>query len=447
MRDILLFGFIAATLLTTVRYPFAAVLMWGWFTLATPQQAAYYADQIPLNLIIAGATFIALFLHGELTRPRPTPLSWLLLLFTAWLGVSQIFSLIPEFSAPIFDRFLKILIFIIICTLVVNSRLRFHALLWLLVLTMGFFGAKGGAYTLLTLGKNIYFGLDETILYDNNHMGIALAVSLPLMRYLQRVSAVRIVRLGLILVMALSVIAIIGTNSRGAFLSLAVLAMLLWWRSNRKITGAIIGMGVGLLGLMAVPDNWTERMSTIAEADEDDSFMSRVEAWEINARLALEDPLTGVGLRVPYIQSVADTVADYEARAAHSIYFEILGGSGFVGLAIYLGVLAYGVLSAGRAERIYARAPAGRWRSLFGRYAQMSLLIFCAGGASVSMEMWDGYLIVLALISVLARINPRASTAQQKPLRDREVGDLKARIRSKLHGDGPPPGAAPDRNA
>ena len=413
MRDLILIAFIFGGLLLALRYPFTGLLLWAWFTLATPHQAAYAANTIPLNTIIAGVTFISFFLHGEFYKVRPTLLMVLMGSFAAWLWLSQLQSLDPQNSAPYFDRFIKVLIFIFLCMMVVTDKLRFHALLWLFAIVMGFYGAKGGLYTLLTFGQNIYYGLPESILYDNNHLGIALASTLPLFLYLQGQTTHPSVKWGIRLVFVLSIIAILGTHSRGAFVSLTIFAGFIWLRSQRKILLMCLGLLIATPTLVVLPENWFDRMSTIQDAENDESFMGRVDAWWINYKLAREHPLTGAGLRNPYEEDIAQQVDIFRTpRAAHSIYFEILGGAGFVGLFIYLYLLGEAFLTAWIAERKYRNANQHRWRSDFARHAQTSLAVFGVGAASVSLEMWEGYLLVIALISVLSGMVPASTSAR-----------------------------------
>ena len=241
-------------------------------------------------------------------------------------------------------------------------------------------------------------------------MGIALAASLPIFYYLAKQSTERLVRWGVWLVIALTVIGIIGTHSRGALLSLVALGGWLWLRSDRKLLGAGLAAALVVAALPVLPEDWTARMETIAEADEDASFQGRLDAWTINLKLAQAHPLTGAGLRNSYESWISSQVSGLTPRAAHSVYFEILGGMGFVGLALYLLMLGYGLLAAMRAERAYASDPGGRWRGRFARQAQASLVTFAVGGASVSLEMWEGYLLIIALVSALPRIDLAAST-------------------------------------
>ncbi len=134
--------------------------------------------------------------------------------------------------------------------------------------------------------------------------------------------------------------------------------------------------------------------------------MGRVEAWEINYKLAIKHPLTGAGLRNSYEEEITQTVDLFlTPRAAHSIYFEILGGMGFAGLFIYLALLGTAFLTAFAAERKYRYNEHERWRADFGKYAQIALMTFGIGGASVSMEMWEGYLLLVALIGALGLVS------------------------------------------
>ncbi|RFB01592.1 putative O-glycosylation ligase, exosortase A system-associated [Parvularcula marina] len=430
MRDILLLVFLGITLLAVFRYPFAGVLLWAWFTIASPQNAAWTASTLSLQPPITAIAILSLLLHGELFRLRMSWLLSFLLLFLFWIFLSQWMSLSPAASAVAFDRFWKVMLFVVICSVAVTDRLRFTALLWVVVLIMGFYGVKGGVFTLLTAGQNLYFGLERTVLYDNNHIGIAMATFLPMLLYVANQATHRLVRMGSWAVFALTIVAIIGTYSRGAFICLVVFGALYWWQSRHKFLIGAAGVIMALGIFLSAPGDWIDRMVSISEAAEDQSFQGRIDAWVINWELATENPLTGAGLRAPYDANVAATVSDRQPRAAHSIYFEVLGGTGFAGLIIYLGIWVTGFFAAFRTSLDRKAEP---WRREFSRYATMSLIIFGIGGASVSLEMWEGYLILLVLAhsvrhmtdippvkaspidSIRERIQTRARQSMRKP--------------------------------
>ncbi|MGV6801448.1 MAG: putative O-glycosylation ligase, exosortase A system-associated [bacterium] len=409
MRDLILIGFLLASLLLAMRYPFLGLLLWAWFTLATPQMGAYRASMMPLNLLIAAATFGLVLFHQEFKRFRLEPISLTLIAFIVWIMVSQVFSLDPENSMQYTDRFIKVLAFVFLSMMLTTSKLRFHAMLWIFVAVMGFYGAKGGFYTLLTLARGTYTGLPSTVLYDNNHLGIAIATSLPIFLYMREQVVNKWIKWGITAVIGLSILAIFGTHSRGAFVALLAFAGFMWLRSNRKILFMVVALLIAIPSAMLLPTDYFDRMQTITTANEDASFTGRVDAWVINYKLAKANPFTGAGLRNPYELHIARSVElKREPRAAHSIYFEVLGGTGFIGLFIYLTLLGLSFMKAGWAHMKYRYAEQDRWRSRFGYYVQISMIVFGIGAASVSMEMWEGYLLLMALTSVLSKIKTEA---------------------------------------
>lgn len=411
MRDALLLAVIIGGLLAALRYPFVGMILWAWFSLMTPHQMAYGVFGIQLNLVIAATTIAAIILRGEAGRFRFDAVTFWLAAVAGWLFVSQANSLDPANSALYFDRFIKTLVFAILCAQMANTRLRVNALVWMLVLSIGFFAAKGALFTAATLGQYRVQGIALTILEDNNHMGIAIATILPMILYLRGEAAKPFLRGALTLLLLLSIFAIIGTQSRGAFISLVVFGGFFWLRSRHKLAILAAGLLAILPAIAFMPSSWSARMATITEAGRDESFMGRVDSWVINAKFALEHPLTGAGLRNPYQQALAekvDPVRAPRAKAAHSIYFEMLGGAGFVGLFFYLCLLSTAFSKAARLQKTDALTKAPPWTVRFGYFAQISLVVFCVGGASTSMEMWDGYLLLIALIGATGRIAAEA---------------------------------------
>jgi probable O-glycosylation ligase (exosortase A-associated) len=417
MRGILLLMVLVPALALTLRYPFLGVLTWSWFSLMTPHQLAHGAFGLQVNLIIAAVTLISIFTSGAFRHFRFDPLTTLIALFGGWLFVSQTWSVDQANSYKFFDQFLKTLVFIAVCIQLTTDRLKFHALVWILVVGIGYFALKGAAFTIVELGQNRVQGVPKTILEDNNHLGTAMAVVLPMVAYLITQAARPLVKTALMVLFACFVISIIGTHSRGAFVALAVFGFFFWLKSRRKLLILVTLSIVALPAIALMPEKWGERMTSISEAREDSSFMGRVDAWVINYKLAAEHPLTGVGLRNSYLKDVAASV-DREralrAKAAHSIYFEVLGGTGFVGLAIYLALLGTAFLTTLRLQKLKSDPAVEPWIPAFGYYAQIALTVFCVGGAAVSIEMWDGYCILIALIAAALRISriPVAARAE-----------------------------------
>ena len=87
------------------------------------------------------------------------------------------------------------------------------------MLSIGFYGAKGGFYVLRTGGETgRVYGPPGGFISGNNELALALLMILPLMFFLRRHESNVSVRRGLWLLIALTVISILGSFSRGAFL-------------------------------------------------------------------------------------------------------------------------------------------------------------------------------------------------------------------------------------
>src|SRR3546814_13946144 len=84
-------------------------------------------------------------------------------------------------------------------------------------------------------------------------------------------------------------------------------------------------------------------MQTIETYQEDGSALSRLEVWGFALKLTKDRPIVGGGFRVSYNDAIylkyVPDARTGRGRNYHSVYFEILGALGYVGLAIYLALL------------------------------------------------------------------------------------------------------------
>jgi probable O-glycosylation ligase (exosortase A-associated) len=267
---------------------------------------------------------------------------------------------------------------------------------------------------------------------DRNHLSTALALALPLLYYLFQQSSHRLIRLGFLGGFVLVVLAIVASGSRGGFIALAVVSGWLVLTSRKRWSA------LALLAVMAVafvslaPEEWFSRLSTIEEAGADASFMGRVIAWQISSAIALSNPVLGGGFHAVQIQGVWDQfigapslldflnlpLPDFSAKAAHSIYFEIMGDMGFVGLFIFLGIL----LQAIRTRYVIKRqlkdmGPQWLWGRDMADMLMLAIIAYMAGGAAVSLAYFEVIYMVVMLMEMLrlhvARAVLAASTAQK----------------------------------
>ena len=229
-----------------------------------------------------------------------------------------------------------------------NTRERLHAFIWVVVVSLGFYTVKGGLFTIVSGGGSLVLGPPRSQFADNNSMSRIVVMSLPLLYFLYLHSAQKWVRQLLLACCLLSVLGLIGTNSRGGFVAFIGMMGYAWLFSRRKLMFACIGFVALVAGAFVLSaeriEGWTGRISTIEQYEEDASAQGRFAAWEYAMRVAASRPITGGGL---------GTFSGHK-REAHSNYFEVLGDHGYVGLLIYL-LLAPGDVPVG--HRDHAQDP------------------------------------------------------------------------------------------
>jgi putative inorganic carbon (HCO3(-)) transporter len=87
-----------------------------------------------------------------------------------------------------------------------------------------------------------------------------------------------------------------------------------------------------------------------------------------------------------------------DCRAAHSIYFMVLGEHGFVGLFLFLLLWLFVWQSAGRLRIQGKKLPQTQWLSHLGGMCQVSLAGYAVGGAFLSLSYYDLPYNILILI-------------------------------------------------
>jgi probable O-glycosylation ligase (exosortase A-associated) len=277
-------------------------------------------------------------------------------------------------------------------------------------------------------------------------MGLALIMTIPLLRYLQLTTRSMWVRSFLAVAMVLCAAATVGSQSRGALVGLVAMGTFLWLKSRNKVFTAALGVvAVGLV-LSVMPQQWFDRMSTIRTYEQDQSAMGRINAWKMAFNMAKDRPLGG-GLESFQDYSFALYAPNPDdVHASHSIYFEVLGEHGFVGLGLFLmlGLMTWRSASwvIGRARRDREK----RWAADLAAMVQVSLVGYASAGAFLGLAYFDYYYTLIALV-VLCKTVLISSNAKQVAESAANTGQLPLGSRpaaaagwSALRPSGPPRG-------
>jgi putative inorganic carbon (HCO3(-)) transporter len=390
MRDILLLAVFVGLLPFAVRRTWIAVLLWTWVSIMNPHKLAWgFAIDMPFAAAAAIAAFVSLpYNRDRLHFPWDKSVI-ALLLFIVWTAITTAFAFFPGPALDQLIKVVKIQAMTLVALAAIRERKHIELFVWVNALSIGFYGFKGGIFTITSGGASRVWGPGGGFIEGNNEIGLALIMVIPLLNYLRLVTRQRLLRWLLMVVMLLSAVAALGTQSRGAFLAIAAMIFVLWLRSSRKFYSATFIVSVSLALLAFMPDTWTDRMRTIQTYEEDSSAMGRLNAWQMAVNLA-NDRLTGGGFVVDE-PSVFARYAPIPAdlHAAHSIYFQVLGEHGWVGLGLFVAIGLYAFVAAGRVRRQALEQPEAEWLHHLAGMIQVSMVGYAVGGAFLSLAYFD----------------------------------------------------------
>ncbi len=412
MRDLVLLIAIAGGLATTLRWPYAGILLWTWFTCMQPHKEAFDVGQLPLNLIIVAVTVLSWILSRDRKHPPVEAIVLIALIFFVWFTINTFLAEVPAASWRIWDETWKrIALGLFIATLATN-KVRIHAIVWIVTLSLFYFGVKGGLFTIATGGVYHVVGPEDSMIADNNQLAVALLMALPLANYLRRTSANRWISIGLAVAMGLTAIAILGSYSRGAYLALVGLGIVAWLKSSRKIAYAVTVGAVMVPAVLFMPQSFRDRIDSIQSADTDASFQGRVTAWNVAYDYARDHFPFGAGFNGPQQPVIFNRYfPEADTHAAHSIFFEVLGDNGFVGLALYLILLGLAFRRTVQIKHVARGRQDLDWAKDLANMIQLSLLAFCLGGVALSLAYYDLLFIHLGLLVALRDVLLRSASS------------------------------------
>jgi putative inorganic carbon (hco3(-)) transporter len=429
MRDILVTLIVFFSLPFIVREPAIGVLMWVWISVMNPHTQGWgFATHFPFAYIVAIVTIFSLILSRSPKRLPITSVTFTLIAFVFWMNITNIFALLPEQSWAQWNKVMKIMLMTFVTLMTIRTKKDLQRLIWVIVLSLSYYGVKGGIFTIKSGGAERVWGPEGTFIGDNNAIALALIICIPLMYYLQQGSSNKWVRHGMVFVIFLSAVAALGSYSRGALLAIIGMGVFVWLKSRNKIAvGAIIILFAPLF-FFFMPERWGERMESISEYEADGSAMGRINAWHMAYNLA-KDRFFGGGFEVSDPGIFFKYAPKPVVQAAHSIYFQALGEHGFIGLALYLllGIQTW------RMSAWIIKQSKGKdnlyWASTLSMSIQASIIGFALGGTFLSLLYFDVpyYLmvaIVIMRVIVAHELKNTCITQANKP-RDRHSAALK----------------------
>jgi probable O-glycosylation ligase (exosortase A-associated) len=443
VRDIFLIIIFPFLLFCIFKRPYIGVSLWIWSAMFFPNGWVWaFASSFRYNLMIALATILSYFFQKNKIKTEGSGLSILIIIFFLWSTISSIITISdPEVVWFEWNIFFKIIIFYFLCIFTIKSKHHINVFIWAITLSAAFFGAAEGLKYIVTAGGHTIQGIPGSRLSDRNELALAVNMTLPLIIFLLNKTQSKWLKMALIGAVVFNIVAILGSYSRGGLIALLVIGGYFFWHSKRKFWVSIfIVISIGVASFN-VSDEWTERMDSINTMEQDNSFLGRVVAWKQAILMASDHPFFGGGFKagqnvavwylyedqIPDLDFIIDT-GDYKVdrpKAAHSIYFQVLGDQGFVGLFIFLAILFQGY----RKLSWVIKNSTDKWLIDLAKMLKVSLLAYAAGGAALSLPYFDLSFAILALSHILCELIKRSNklnnaVVYSQPIRRRQSENI-----------------------
>lgn len=352
MRDLLLVTIVVICSLIAIRRPVFGILTYIFFGIVNPQGMVWdFGREFPLAMLTAMGTLVGYALWNEpKTFPRQREVVLLLALWLLFM-VSTIFAIYPDRANPRLSHISKVLLMTFFCMSIINTEARLQMLVKVIGLSLGLYGLKSGVSVILDGGQNIVYGPEQSFLYSNNSIGLALAMNVPILVYLFKRENNRKLRAVIGAMILFSYPAIVCTYSRGAWLGLTAATAIIFFKSQRKValaTGLCIAI---MMVLPLLPQSLYNRYDQLLNYKEEGSALSRFWNWEFCQRVGLSRPLYGGGFDFYSLENYARFYPEFLERwpdkvwSCHSTWFTILGEHGVLAFCLWLALIGSCFLS------------------------------------------------------------------------------------------------------
>jgi len=230
-------------------------------------------------------------------------------------------------------------IYVVVLLMLVNSEESLINAVWgmiaggLFIVFYGIYAVQTGLPSAVG-GRAGAYGMYE----NHNDYSFVIILILPfiyMLRTDERGWKKKVLTLGMIACL----VGILLSLSRGGMLALVVEGLLIvtmGYEGHRKLLLILIMASVGFAG---IGYQWAKRAENSGESyTEEDAKESRYELWKIGGNMAAAHPLLGVGARRfhEFTQDYGEVSGDNRGKNSHNTYIEIVAGTGFIGLLLFL---------------------------------------------------------------------------------------------------------------
>jgi len=409
MRDLVVFLFVMAMMPTAFRRPYIGMLLFSWLAYMRPQDLCWgFARTMRLSFFVSLA-MLGGWWANEQGRRRFT--SWdlrtrLMMLLMVLVAISYAQARVHnEYTSRYFFEYCKIIVIALFTVGQCSTKQRLRGMFWMIALSLGFYGVKSGLIGVLKGGATQIIRGPGGMLEDNNDFALALVMNVPLLYYLGIGEKKPWVRKATMFAVGLTVLTVLLTHSRGAFLSLCFTALWIAWRSGALFRAVMVLVTLAALFPVFAPAHVIERIASIGDST-DSSANARLNAWATAFEMIKDNPIWGVGMRNFQIRypeySVVPLAEGAKTYVAHNSYFQIWAESGSLAFAAYLILLGSVFFTLGRIYRQCRYRPDLEWASNYARMMEATTVGFSIGAFFLNRGHFDLFYHWVALVACLS---------------------------------------------
>lgn len=302
-----------------------------------------YPSLAPLRVeLVIGAMLLFSILFSNAFKGRgliipKDDISKKLAIFFGALLLSTLFSEWVSQSVEFVDEFFKTMILYYFLVALIDDDKKFKIIFLTMVTLLCFVSLEatiGYFQGDFRVNQGIYrIGGTTSFGEHANSMAMYAASTIPLLIYTMLIFKNRLIKVGALAFIILSLVTLVLTGSRSGILCMAASGFTFAWFSKKRLQLMIAIIVIGVSGWFMLPDMYKQRYSSMTNEEVDASTQGRFNAWKSGINMLIEKPLLGVG---PGVFAAAYYSRDGVWLSSHSLYIEMLSTTGLIGTAAWL---------------------------------------------------------------------------------------------------------------
>lgn len=431
MRDLIVSLALFSLFPVCFRRPLVGMMVFSWLAYMRVQDLTWgFARSFRWSFYVAIIMFAGYLLQSGRERSRLFRRDircYLMLGMVIAVGLSVVMtdrggqSIALDQQVKRYIEFCKIILIALFTTGIVRTKEHMRLLVWIIALSLGFYGVKNGVWGVMTLAQVPIIQGPGGLLFDNNDFSLALAMAVPMLWTIGRSEQRTVLRRAFIAMVPLTAFTVLLTHSRGGLLSLLGSLGVLVWHSKYRSRAIALSLVLGMAAIPLLPGEMRDRFASIGDYQTDSSARARFRSWAVARDMAVANPALGVGMsnfRDSYLRyqkdPTAQELAGRDIYVAHNSYLQIWAETGTFALVIYLGLILASLVTTWRVRAKARLRYSESWIIDYATMFEASLVAFVIGSTFLNRAHFDlfyHWVAVVLLFGVFAEEEMAADVA------------------------------------